>query len=553
MANGLFFSDCFYTCGNFSILVSKTKRLSMKTLFSLLFVFLFPAVAPAQVWSPDNGDGTYKNPIIHADYSDPDVIRVGDDYWMIASSFTCMPGIPLLHSYDLVNWEIVNHIYTGLPLQKYEHPVHGQGSWAPSIRFHEGLYYVYFCTPNDGLFVARASDPLGHWDLHHMVDVEKWEDPCPFWDDDGTAYLVHSIHRGGPAIIHRMSEDGLRLLDNGVTVYHDVETNPILEGVKMTKRNGWYYIFAPAGGVETGWQTVLRSRNVYGPYEPRRVLDEGNGINGPHQGGLVETQTGEWWFIHFQSKGAYGRVAHLQPARWTEDDWIVIGEDPDGDGTGEPVLSYRKPDVGRTHPVRVPQTSDEFGEPKVGMQWQWQAVEKPRWYSLSARPGHLRLYAEPCPSEHGNLYYAGNLLLQKLPAPAFTATTALETRFTDVGERAGAIVMGNAYTYIALIKGEEGNRIAVVSGRYDRYAVVPEELHAVPVGADKVWFRVHIHDDQTCGFSYSLDGNLFVPLGDRYPVIPGTWIGGKVGVFCSSPNIVPGRGFADFDYFRLTK
>lgn len=124
-------------------------------------------------WSPDNGDGTYKNPIIHADYSDPDVIRVGDDYWMVASSFTCMPGIPLLHSHDLVNWKIVNHIYDRLPLQKYDHPVHGQGSWAPSIRHHEGMFYVYFCTPHDGLFVARATDPLGKWDLKHIVDVEN--------------------------------------------------------------------------------------------------------------------------------------------------------------------------------------------------------------------------------------------------------------------------------------------------------------------------------------------------------------------------------------------
>ena len=235
----------------------------MKKIALVSFLLLIAVYMHAQ-WSPDNGDGTYKNPIIHADYSDPDVIRVGDDYWMVASSFTCMPGIPLLHSHDLVNWKIVNHIYDRLPLQKYDHPVHGQGSWAPSIRHHEGMFYVYFCTPHDGLFVARATDPLGKWDLKHIVDVEKWEDPCPFWDEDGQAYLAHSIHRGGPAIIHKMSWDGLQLLDNGKVVYHDIEVNPILEGLKMTKRNGWYYIFAPAGGVAHGWQTVLRSKTSMG-------------------------------------------------------------------------------------------------------------------------------------------------------------------------------------------------------------------------------------------------------------------------------------------------
>jgi beta-xylosidase len=529
----------------------------MKRRIALLLFLLSALSVSAQsqtqpLWSPDNGDGTYTNPIIHADYSDPDVIRVGDDYWMVASSFTCMPGIPLLHSRDLVNWQIAGHIYDRLPLEKYDRPAHGEGSWAPSIRYREGLFYVYFCTPYDGLFVARTADPLGEWELTQIVDVVKWEDPCPLWDDDGQAYLVHSIHRGGPAILHRMSPDGLRLLDNGTTVYHDIEENPTLEGLKMTKRNGWYYIFAPAGGVPTGWQTVLRARNIYGPYESKKVLEQGpTAINGPHQGGLVQTQTGEWWFIHFQSKGMHGRINHLQPARWTADDWIVIGEDPDGDGTGNPVSTHRKPDVGRTYPVAVPQTSDEFDAPKLGLQWQWQAAENPRWYSLQARADRIRLFAEPCPSEHGNLYYAGNLLLQKLPAPEFTAETAFEARLSAVGERAGAIVMGNAYTYIALIRGETGNRIAVVTGRNDRLAVVPEEQATVETESDRAWFRVHIYANEECGFSYSTDGVTYTPLGGRYPVVAGTWIGTKVGVFCSSPNIVPGEGYADFDYFRL--
>lgn len=513
--------------------------------------FLIWTLSGYAQWNPDNGDGTYRNPIIHADYSDPDVIRVGDDYWMVASSFTCMPGIPLLHSKDLVNWKIVNHIYDRLPLQKYNWPVHGQGSWAPSIRYHEGMFYVYFCTPHDGLFVARATDPLGQWDLKQMVNVEKWEDPCPFWDDDGQAYLAHSIHRGGPAIIHKMSWDGLRLLDNGTTVYHDEKVNPILEGLKVMKKDGWYYIFAPAGGVATGWQTVLRSRNIYGPYEPRKVLEAGNGINGPHQGGLVETQTGEWWFIHFQSKGVYGRICHLQPANWTDDGWIVIGEDADKDGTGIPVLSYRKPNVGKTYPICMPQTSDDFSSDRLGLQWQWQAHERSEWYSLSARQGYIRLFAEPCPSEQGNLYFAGNLLLQKLSAPSFMATTYVETDFTDPEERAGAIVMGNAYTYIALIRGEDENRIAVVRGRNDKFAVTPEEQASIKTKSGHAWFRIYIHGNEECSFFYSTDGVNFLQLGGRYPIAKGTWIGAKAGIFCSSPNVVRGNGHADFDYFLI--
>ena len=519
--------------------------------FILAFLFLSYAIADAQ-WSPDLGNGDYQNPVIHADYSDPDVIRVGDDYWMVASSFTCIPGIPVLHSKDLVNWEIVNHVYDKLPLGKYDRPAHGEGSWAPSIRYHDGMYYVYFCTPQDGLFVARTDDPKGKWELTQMVEVAKWEDPCPFWDEDGQAYLAHSIHRGGPAIIHRMSADGLRLLDNGKVVYHVEEANPILEGLKMEKRDGWYYIFAPAGGVESGWQTVLRSRDIFGPYEARKVMEEGDtGINGPHQGALIDTQTGEWWFMNFQSKGIYGRVTHLQPARWTDDGWIVIGEDKDGDGIGNPVQTYRKPNVGKTYAAVNPQTSDEFTEKTPGRQWQWQANPRAEWYSLTTRPGYMRLYAIPCPSEHGNLYYAGNIYLQKIPAPTFSAVTKLQSNFTADGECAGLIMMGNEYSYIAVEKTSEGNRIAVVTGKYDKYAVVPVVQASVPANSSDVWLKVSLLNDKECAYFYSFNGKDYIRLGSTYAVKPGMWIGAKVGIFASSPNIVGSDGYADFDYFRI--
>lgn len=510
------------------------------------------SVAMATPWIPDQGDGTYINPIIHADYSDPDVIRVGDDYWMVASSFNCFPGIPILHSKDLVNWKIAGHVYERLPLDKYDHPVHGEGSWAPAIRYHDGKFYVYFCTPNDGLFVARAENPKGEWELTQIVDVVKWEDPCPFWDENGDAYLIHSIHRGGPAVLHRMSADGMSLLDNGIVVYHDEATNPILEGLKMYKRDGWYYIFAPAGGVETGWQTVLRSKNIYGPYEARRVLEQGNTeINGPHQGGLVDTPDGnEWWFVHFQSKGNYGRVTHLQPASWSDDGWIVIGEDSDEDGIGNPVKSHRKPSL-PGQAITKPQTTDQFSDTIPSHQWQWQSHAKNDWYSLTANPGHLRLYAIACPSEKGNLYYAGNMYLQKFPAPEFTATTLVDTHFIADGDRAGLITMGSKYSYIAVIKGDSGNRVAVVTGRNDKFAVTPEEIASAPISTDRVWLRMQLTSETECSYFYSTDGQHFHSLGVPCNVYPGVWIGAKTGIFCSSPNIVPSSGYADFDYFIL--
>lgn len=525
----------------------------MKPLFIALI--LTAATASAQ-WTPDLGDGTYKNPVLHADYSDPDAIRVGEDYYMVASSFSHFPGIPVLHSRDMVNWEIIGHVYDRLPLGKYDRPVHGEGSWAPAIRHHDGMFYVYFCTPWDGLFVARATDPRGPWELTQMVEVDKWEDPCPFWDEDGQAYLVRSRHRGGPAILHRMSPDGLRLLDEGVEVYHDLKANPVLEGMKMEKRNGWYYIFAPAGGVSTGWQTVLRSRSIYGPYEARRVMQAGdNGINGPHQGALLDTPDGsEWWYMHFQSKGPYGRVVHLQPARWTEDGWIVIGEDADGDGIGTPVLTHAKPSIPNDGEITVPATSDEFNSPAKGLQWQWQSHERPKWYSLTARPGHLRLFTANCPSEHGNIYYAGNLLMQKLPAPAFTATTLVEPHFNAPGECAGLVTFGKEYSYIAVVAGDDGlNRVAVVTGREDKLAFTPEEQASAPLTAPQVWLRAEYRPDQTVRYFYSTDGTTYQPLGSTYALTPGVWVGAKTGLFAITPSLLPSTGHADFDYFHITE
>ena len=185
--------------------------------FSII-LFLVTVTLTGQSWVPDLGNGRYQNPIIYADYSDPDVIRVNDDYYLVASSFNCMPGISVLHSRDLVNWTIIGHVYDKLPFEKYNKPAHGEGSWAPSIRFHNGLFYVYFCTPFEGLFVATAKHPAGPWQLEQVVAVEMWEDPCPFWDDDGNAYLVRSKLRADILYLHRMAPDGKKLLDNGTVI-----------------------------------------------------------------------------------------------------------------------------------------------------------------------------------------------------------------------------------------------------------------------------------------------------------------------------------------------
>ena len=226
------------------------------------------AIASTGVWSADRGDGTYRNPILYADYSDPDVVRVGDDFYMVSSSFNCVPGIPVLHSKDMVNWQIINHVFKKqIPDTVFNTPQHGKGAWAPSIRYHKGELYVYYGDPDFGIYMSKTSDPLGSWSVPHLLRPAKgWIDPCPLWDDDGQAYLVHAFAgsrsgRKSILVIHRMSEDGKTLLDDGVLVFDGHENHPTIEGPKIYKRKGYYYIFAPGGGVPQGWQTVLRSRN----------------------------------------------------------------------------------------------------------------------------------------------------------------------------------------------------------------------------------------------------------------------------------------------------
>ena len=510
----------------------------------------------SQMWVPDLVNGTYINPVIFADYSDPDVIRVNDDFFLVASSFNCMPGIPVLHSKDMVNWKIINHVYQSLPFEKYDKPAHGEGSWAPSIRFHRDMYYVFFCTPHEGLFMAKTDDPYHEWDLHHLVDVEMWEDPCPFWDDvpgpDGqeSAYLVRSKLCGNALFLHKMSPDGTKILDNGTMIYQDV-SQPTIEGPKLYKKDGYYYILAPAGGVPQGWQTVLRSKNIYGPYEARNVLHQGNTlINGPHQGGMIELKSGDWWFMHFQDKDLYGRIVHLQPVRW-DDDWPLAGTDINNDSIGEPVSGYKKPAVGKNYPVMIPRTSDEFDTGKLALQWQWHANPKKEWYSLDINPGTLRLFAVNNLTQNGNFWFVPNLLLQKFPSPAFSVTTRFVFNGDLEDDKAGLIIMGNRWKYLAMVKTEQGTGLEMGEGTFSQCDDMTTVIESSELNTNTCYLRVSVNQNGICQFSYSMDNQKYILIGKESKAQKGRWIGAKVGLFCINPNITESRGYADIEWFRF--
>lgn len=514
------------------------------------------AVAP---WLADRGDDTYRNPILFADYSDPDAIRVGEDYWLTSSSFSHVPGLPILHSGDLVNWTLVNHALPRLvPIEHFSKPWHGQGVWAPAIRYHAGKYWIFYPDPDFGLYVITASDPRGDWSAPVLIQAGKGLiDPCPFWDADGSGFLIHAWAKSRSGIknrltLHRLRDDNLGVTDAGVVII-DGDQMPgwsTIEGPKLYRRGGYYYVFAPAGGVTDGYQAVFRSRSLYGPFESRIVLARGaTAVNGPHQGAWVDTPEGTDWFLHFQEMPAYGRVVHLQPMRW-QDDWPVMGEDIAGSGTGQPVQTFALPRVTQPGPV-APATSDEFDAPALGRQWQWQANPQSDWAALGVRPGFLRLRCAPHPAAE-TLWTAPHLLMQKFPAPEFSATTLLEFSPSADGEAAGLVVFGYSYAWIGVRRAH--GKLRLVCRRCDdaHQGGVEVEMADLALDSGRIHLRVSVSAGGWCRFAFSYDGATYADLGEPFPARSSMWVGAKVGLFASAASCNrPLGGQADFDWFRV--
>lgn len=518
----------------------------------------------SQVWRADNGDGTYKNPIIYADYSDPDVIRVNDDYYMTSSSFNCIPALQILHSKDLVNWRIVSAAvpYTLEPAVLPERPEHGNRVWAPCIRYHNGEFYIFWGDPDQGAFMTKAKEIEGPWTKPVLVKPGKGIiDTSPLWDDDGRVYMVHAYAGSRAGLksvlaICELNAEATEAITESRIIFDGHDDQPTIEGPKFHKYNGYYYIFAPAGGVKTGWQLVLRSKELYGPYEKKIVMVQGKtAVNGPHQGAWVDTQTGEDWFIHFQDVGVYGRLVHLEPMKWV-DDWPVIGINPNKDGCGEPVVVYKKPDVGKEWPILTPQESDEFTGNKLGLQWQWHANFNSKWIFTDAEKGVARLYSYPVIDEYKNLWDVPNLLLQKTPSNEFVVTMKLKFVPTNQykGERTGLVVMGMDYAGLILENTDQDIMLSQIECN-DAENGKPERVHtSLNLSQQDIYLRVNFNKEAKCKFSYSLNGKKYQDMGEVFQAREGKWIGAKVGTFCTRPAIITNDGgWAEIDWFRITK
>ena len=548
----------------------------MKRKHLLLMMLALPMAALAQyksqVWSPDNGNGTYTNPVINADYSDPDVCVAGEDYYLTASSFNCIPGLPILHSKDLVNWEIVGHAVKELePKQEFDRPSHGNGIWAPSIRYHNGEFYIYWGDPDYGVFMVKAKDPAGEWSKPLCVIPGKGLiDTTPLWDDDGRCYLVNayanSRSRFASVIaIRELSADGTKPIGNPVIIYDGNGTESrTCEGPKIYKRDGWYWVMFPAGGVPTGFQVAMRSKNPFGPYESKVVLAQGKTkINGPHQGAWVHTKFGEDWFLHFQDKEAYGRVVHLQPVTW-KDNWPVTGIDKDGDYCGEPVTTYRKPKTSGKVQVVNPAESDEFSDTRLGLQWQWHANYN-ETFGMPTAFGSYRVYTHKVSEKFQNLWEVPNLLMQKTPADNFTATTKIRFTSKDQNQTGGLLMMGLDYSGLVVKRvGNDFQLLQISCKSADKGKPQTEQLIATlkPTAVDQIDYQPGTHidiymrmsvNDGKMHFSYSLDGKKYTKCGTEFTMREGKWIGAKIGFVAYEPGQKTNRGWIDADWFRVTR
>ncbi len=567
----------------------------------------------------DLGNGRFQNPILFADYSDPDVIRVGDTYYMTASSFNYTPGLPILISKDLVNWKLVNYAIENIAEERYAIPRHSEGVWAPAIRYHDGMFYIYYGMPDEGYYVVRTKDPLGKWEEPVCILPGKGLiDPCLFWDEDGKAYIIHGYAKsriGFKSIlgIFEMSSDGMKAISEDHFIFdgNDPEHRAVtIEGPKVYKRNGFYYILAPAGGVRQGYQVALRSKDIHGPYEIKTVMAQGNTvINGPHQGGLVDTEKGDEWFIHFQDRGLYGRICHLQPVHW-ENNWPVIGVNPTEEGCGEPVYEMEMPGrkMGGTSESACDESRElvlesadcckrnngEFDTPsnlestdcftggKYGLQWQWLGNHRDDFFGKTEESNGLRLFAlNPSGDENPTLWRSANVLTQKMIYPVFEASIQMDASHLEDGERAGVCMTGGQYIVAAIertgnsydvvvleSKGSDSNKTEAMKAR-----IPLSEISSFSGGFDESLQNICFKMSFTCDKIDSEENLYFrnvtetderlIPhlrislvvggqerdLGVLYTPSDHTWVGAKIGIFalaCKGSGQEK-HGFADFN------
>ena len=490
----------------------------------------------------------YENPVLLSDYSDPDVIRVGDDFYMVASSFNHVPGVPVLHSKNLVEWEIINYVLPKIPFDRFDKVCHGDGAWAPSLRYHDGKFYCLIPFPDEGIFVSEAEDPYGKWSLIRPLLVGKgYEDPCPVWAH-GKCFVVFAFAKSRAGFNSKLAvfETDAELktpAERYAFIYDGHDHNPNIEGPKFYTRGKYFYILAPAGGIGTGWQVALRSEKIYGPYESKIILTQGDtAVNGPHQGALIDLDDeGERWaFMHFQQMGPYGRVVHLQPAKWVND-WVLCGNVTDDNLPGHPVKFGEYPV--NLHTGYEIDPNDEFDGDKLSLKWQTPANPDPSWYSFK---NGLKLNCAYYPKTA--LSDLPQLIMQKVCYKNFAIKCKCKLNLINDGDEVGFTVFGKEYSYICVERINGQNYLEIRKGTIG--GAEDETLcRSQPYNDDYVTFQISAkyEEPHRLAIKYTFGGSAFTR---KFYATPGRWVGAKLGIYARANTL--SKGFATFKFFRVT-
>ena len=517
--------------------------------------------AAAKSWTADNGNGTYSNPLFYEEFEDPDVIRVGQDYYLAGTTMHMNPGLMVMHSRDLVNWELASYCIDRLdlgPAYRLEGGnIYGRGIWAPCIRYHNGMFYVFSNVNGAGLQVFRSGSANGPW-LHYQLPGKH--DLSVLFDDDGKIYVVWGNRN--PYTINELNEE----VNGFLAATHKMDAPGMGEGHHLYKIKGKYYDISaiPGGTVD---QMVARADSIDGPWKVERMV-QGESLGVPtvapvratprdrgltlHQGGICDTPSGEWWSIIMSDHGSAGRMVALVPITW-DDDFPLIGLP--GNLRKAP-NTWVKPDTGvNEQPKPAFVHSDNFDSDKLNPVWQWNHVPDDSKWSLTEKRGVLRLHSLPA----RDFYSARNSLCQRPPGPESIRTVEVDTSGLADGDNAGLALLSAPYAWIGVVKSADHTTLQMTQGGGGRGrrgaatqpAVVPAIGSTNP--PSHLWLRVHCNfDTDQAIFSWSADGKTFTPVGNPFTMIfqLQTFQGVRPALFNFNTSGQPG-GYADFDNFTV--
>lgn len=537
----------------------------MRKLFILLLSSLFVITGYAKEVTSNNVDSlgnslsnTFRNPVIYADVPDVSVIRVGDDYYMISTTMHLMPGAPVMKSKDLVNWEIIGYVFDKLT----DNPsydlnggtVYGWGQWASSIRYHDGKFYVFFSPnnkPHEG-YIYSATDPSGEWKL--VSRTPHFHDASIFFDDDGRVYIFYAT-----GSLTELKSDLSGIKPDGVNMKifeRDKTENALLEGSQVIKHNGKYYLLMiswPRNGIRR--EVCFRADKITGPYEKKVILEDAfDSYGGVAQGNIVDTPDGRWYGMMFQDRNGVGRVPTLMPCRWI-DGWPMLGNEE-----GRVPLIMEAPIQG--HPEIPLVVSDDFSDRKLKLNWQWNHNPQTDFWSLSERPGYLRLKTNRIVD---NLYAAPNTITQRMEGPACSGTISVDISNMKDGDVAGfsafngdsgllSVIMNGGRKYLTMstnvVELDDSDKTILGVDVVEKERIELAQQHTIFLRIDCDFSE---HRD-LASFYYSLDNKDWKEIGEDFKMkfdYTKFFMGTKFAIFNYATK--NSGGYVDIDFFSYKK